>query len=127
MQANQEIFSILPICNTIYGEAYIPVIGAGKIKIGQDVNIKLNDYPYDEYGLVKGRVVGISETTNSVVTAEGTVETYRVKIRLPNGSTTNFGKSLNLKSEAKGQADIITKKKRLMQRLFDNLKSKQDK
>jgi hypothetical protein len=127
VQANQEIFSILPICNTIYGEAYIPVIGAGKIKIGQDVNIKLNDYPYDEYGLVKGRVVGISETTNSVVTAEGTVETYRVKIRLPNGSTTNFGKSLNLKSEAKGQADIITKKKRLMQRLFDNLKSKQEK
>lgn len=91
------------------------------------MNIKLNDYPYDEYGLVKGRVVGISETTNSVVTAEGTVETYRVKIRLPNGSTTNFGKSLNLKSEAKGQADIITKKKRLMQRLFDNLKSKQEK
>ena len=127
VKAAQEIFAVLPSKNRISGEAYIPIVGAGKIEVAQDVNIKLNDYPYNEYGLLKGKVASISETVNKVSTAEGDVETYRVKISLDNGATTNFGRRLHLKTESKGTADIITKKKRLIQRLFDNLKAMGDK
>lgn len=55
---------------------------------------------------------------------DGNVETYLVTIRFPDGTVTNYGKRLDIKFEAKGIVDVITKKKRLIERLFDNLKSK---
>ena len=127
VQATEEVFSVLPVHNSVFGEAYIPAVGAGKVEVGQDVNIKLNDFPDNEYGHIKGRVVSISDMANKIQTPNGEVETYRVKIQLPKGTTTNFGKQLELKYEAKGVADVITKKKRLIERLFDNLKSHGDK
>lgn len=127
VKATQEVFAVLPSRDRLSGEAYIPIVGAGKMELAQDVNIKLNDYPYNEYGLLRGKVASISETVNKVSTAEGDIETYRVRISLPEGATTNFGRKLYLKTEAKGTADIITRKKRLIERLFDNLKSMRDK
>ena len=54
-------------------------------------------------------------------------EAYLVLVKFPHGLVTNFGKKLTVNFEAKGQADIITKPKRLIERLFDNLKSKSQK
>lgn len=124
VQAGQEAFSVIPEKNDIMGEAYIPAGGAGKIEKGQDANIKLNDFPYNEYGYIKGRVTTVSAITNKMSSKDGNVETYLVTIMLPEGTVTNYGKKLNINFEAKGIADVITKKKRLIERLFDNLKSK---
>lgn len=127
VQTGQELFSILPKRNTLMGEARIALNGAGKVKVGQSANIKLNDYPYNEYGLIKGRVARISESTSKVATKEGHTEMYLVQICFPKGIVTNYGKRLSPNFEAKGTVDIITKPKRLIERLFDNLKAKQEK
>jgi hypothetical protein len=124
VQSAQELFTILPDKNKPFGEVYIPLLGAGKVKVGQQANIKLADYPYDEYGLIKGRVKSISKLMNKISTSEGTTETYLVVVSFPNGLTTNYGKRLKLNFESKGKIEIITKQKRLIERLFDNLKSK---
>lgn len=123
----QELFSVIPERNTPVGEVYIPIAGAGKVSIGQEANVKISDYPYDEYGLVKGRVESVSTIPNKLKTDNGTAEAYLVLITFPQGLVTNFGKTLTVNFEAKGQADIITKPKRLIERLFDNLKSKGNK
>lgn len=122
-----ELFTILPQHGEIMGEAYIPAIGAGKVKVGQLVNIKLNDYPYDEFGLLCGKVVSISPLMNKVQMNNAVVETYLVRIAFPQGVTTNFDHKLSLNFESKGTAEIITKPKRLIERLFDNLKAKSTK
>lgn len=119
-----ELFTILPQHGEIMGEAYIPAIGAGKVKVGQLVNIKLNDYPYDEFGLLCGKVVSISPLMNKVQMNNAVVETYLVRIAFPQGVTTNFDHKLSLNFESKGTAEIVTKPKRLIERLFDNLKAK---
>jgi len=124
VSATQELFSVVPERNTPVGELYIPISGAGKVCKGQEVNIKISDFPYDEYGLVKGKVVSISSIPNKLKTDKGTAEAYLVLVRFPQGLVTNFGKELKVNFEAKGQADIITKPKRLIERLFDNLKAK---
>lgn len=122
-----ELFTILPQHGEIMGEAYIPAIGAGKVKVGQLVNIKLNDYPYDEFGLLCGKVVSISPLMNKVQMNNAVVETYLVRIAFPQGVTTNFDHKLSLNFESKGTAEIVTKPKRLIERLFDNLKAKSTK
>lgn len=122
-----ELFTILPQHGEIMGEAYIPAIGAGKVKVGQLVNVKLNDYPYDEFGLLCGKVVSISPLMNKVQMNNAVVETYLVRIAFPQGATTNFDHKLSLNFESKGTAEIVTKPKRLIERLFDSLKAKSTK
>jgi hypothetical protein len=124
LKSGEEIFSIIPDKNAVVGEVIVPSFGIGKVEIGQHANIKLNNYPYDEYGLIKGEVESISQLSNKLETPNGIIDAYLVTIAFPNGTTTNFGKTLKLNFETKGQIEIITKAKRLVQRLFDNLKSR---
>ncbi|TYK32343.1 HlyD family efflux transporter periplasmic adaptor subunit [Bacteroides pyogenes] len=127
VQAGQELFSVIPDKNNILGEVMIPSFGAGKIETGQTANVKINNYPYDEYGLMKGVVKSVSRITNKLKMQNGDVDAYLVLISFPKGTVTNFGKTLPLDFESKGTAEIITKRKRLIERLFDNLKAKREK
>lgn len=127
IRAGEEAFTIIPAKNKVIGEAVIPSTGAGKIKSGQIVNVKLNDFPYDEYGMLIGKVESISQLSNTTEIQQRRVNTYLVRIAFPYGLQTNFGKTLSLNFESKGTAEILTKPRRLIERLFDNLKSQSSK
>lgn len=122
VDASTEIFSVLPCRNRMIGEVLISSVGAGKVKVGQDVNVKLQDYPYNEYGYIRGKVASVSSLARNMKTLDGNIiKSYLVTVTFPEGVKTNFGKQLNINFESIGTADIITKKRRLIQRLFDNL------
>ena len=127
VSSGQELFILIPKENDIVGEVMIPSVGVGKVEIGQTANVKINKFPYDEYGLLKGRVESLSRISNRVDSREGTMDVYQAIISFPNGFTTNFGIPLYLDFESKGTIEIITKPKRLIERLFDNLKAKTEK
>lgn len=122
LQAGEEIFSIVPSRNAIFGQMLLPATGAGKIKPGSPVIIKLDNYPYLEYGTIDGRVASVSLVTKDEEVAGTHVATYLITIELPQGLTTNYGQSLDFKHEIQGSAEIITNDRRLIERLFDNLK-----
>jgi hypothetical protein len=122
VQSGQELYSVIPLKNELVGEVMIPSYGSGKVEVGQQVNVKLNNYPYDEFGSIRGIVKSISHITNKIKTEQGDMDAYRVIVSFPDGSITNYGTKLDLNFESRGMAEIITKNKRLIQRLFDNLK-----
>ena len=127
VNSGQELFTIIPQDNDIVGEVIIPSVGAGKVETGQTANVKINKYPFDEYGLLKGRVESISRMSNKIELRDGFGEVYQVIISFPDGFKSNFGIQLNLDFDTKGTVEIITKSKRLIERLFDNLKAKTEK
>lgn len=127
VKSGEELFTVIPPKNEVVGEVMISAVGAGKVKVGQTANLKIDKFPYDEYGLIRGVVKSVSRLTNKVQTEKGTSDAYLVLIAFPNGLVTNFGQSLALDFETKGSAEIITKRKRLIERLFDNLKSRGEK
>jgi len=55
-------------------------------------------------------------------TEQGNIETYLLTLKFPKGLVTNYGRRLEFKHESKGTVEIITKDRRLIERLFDNLK-----
>lgn len=122
-----ELFCISPEKNSIIGEQTITAEGAGKVKVGQDVNILLNEYPYTEYGFLKGKVAGVSTVSHSITIKGTTMPCYKVLVSLSDGTRTNYGHMLSLNFETKGIGRIITKRRKLIQRLFDNLKSIKEK
>ena len=78
-----------------------------------------------EYGLIKGKVSSISRLSNKIQmpsASQAESNVYRIIITFPDGLQTNFGKMLDLDFESQGTSEI-TKPKRLIERLFDNLKA----
>ncbi|MDR0559910.1 MAG: HlyD family secretion protein [Prevotellaceae bacterium] len=122
IQAGEEIFGIIPTENNVFGQMLLPTTGAGKVSTGDRVTIKLDNYPYMEYGSIEGVVSSISLLSQVQKSERGTVNTYFVIIDLPHGLQTNYGEQLDFEYEISGQADIIVKERRLIERLFDNLK-----
>ena len=122
--AGTAVFSIIPSDNPILGQVYLPSTGAGKVIVGQDVIIKLDNYPYIEYGSINGKVKTISQLSNQSleVSGQNKINTYLITVDLPIELTTNYGAKLDFRYEIKGIADILTKRRKLLERLFDNLK-----
>ncbi|APU97106.1 hypothetical protein BV902_12720 [Sphingobacterium sp. B29] len=57
----QKLFYINPKSEKYYGEVLLPQIASAKVKKGQKVLIKVNGYPYEEYGYLHGKVNYISD------------------------------------------------------------------
>ena len=111
-----KVFTIVPEKpSDIIGKADLPLRGSGKVKTGQKVNFKLENYPFAEFGIIKGLVRSVSLTPED--------NKYAVEISLPEGLKTNFGKTLPLNQKMQGTAEIITEDMSLLKRIFNPLKS----
>jgi len=114
VSSGEEVFTIVPDSSlTIIGKAQLPIDRSGKVKTGQKVNIRLQNFPENEYGILRGTVQHISLTpTQTDKTAY-----YSVEITLPDGLITTYKKELPYLPNMQGQADIITEDISLLERL----------
>jgi len=113
--AGDIVFNIMPEKQSkLTGRLQLPINGAGKVKINQLVNIKFSNYPYMEYGMVKGKIISISPIA--------TENYYLVLVELPDSLITNYNKKLVFTQDMTGVAEIITDNKSLLSRLFSPLK-----
>ena len=111
------IFTIIPDINENYiGKIKAPVANSGKIKTGQRVQIKLLNYPSDEFGELNGSIKSISSIPDEE-------ENYLIDVALPKELITTYNKHIEFKQEMKGSADIITEDLRLIERFFYQLKN----
>lgn len=112
VNSGDAILSILPSDKrNLVGRMLIPPENSGKVIIGAKVLIKLDNYRFQEYGIIEGRVQNISLTPND----KGE---YFVNIILPQGLTTSFQKTLPFDKELKGNAEVVTEDVRLIERFF---------
>ena len=113
--AGSAVFTVVPNGTLpIIGKAMLPVARSGKVKQGQKVNIRLHNFPENEYGILRGTVQNISLTP---VQTGGEAAYYSVEIALTNGLVTTYKKELPYLSDMQGQADIITQDLSLLERL----------
>ncbi len=107
------VFTVVPNAKQeIIGKLAMPVAGSGKVGKGQEVNIKLDNFPYMEYGLLESTITNISMVP--VLSAEGGY--YTAELELGDGLVTNYNKELPFIQEMQGTAEIITKDRRLIER-----------
>lgn len=113
--AGENIFHIIPSENTtLTGKALLPTARSGKVAVGQKVNIHFNNFPDNEFGMVRGIVQNIS-----LVPSKGTnANNYVIEIGLPQGLKTTYHKELPFLHEMEGQADIITEDLSVLERFF---------
>ncbi len=115
VKEGELVMTVIPEGDKLIGKALIPILNSGKIKPGQEVKIKLDNFPFQEFGIMKGVVKEIS-----ALPMDGK---YVVDIDLPNGSKTSYNKDLPKGIELQGSADIITQDVRLLQKFFEPFRS----
>ncbi|MBC8343312.1 MAG: HlyD family efflux transporter periplasmic adaptor subunit [Bacteroidetes bacterium] len=112
----EAVFAIIPQKSSeVIAKCTLPAKGSGKVKEGQKVNIKFDNYPFMEYGIVSGVVQSISLVPSD--------HNFIVQVSLTSGLQTNYQKELQFSQEMTGIAEIITEEIRLFNRLFNPLKS----
>ncbi len=113
VQEGDFIFSIVPQNGgKVIGKLQVPITNSGKIEVGQKVIVKLDNYPYNEWGSLSGNIAHISE-----VPKKGDFAYYSVYIDMDNLNT-SFDKTIVFKQEMSGDAEIILDKVSLIQRIF---------
>ena len=119
VSGGEEVFTVIPTSETeIIGKAMLPVIRSGKVKTGQKVNIRLDNFPDSEFGMLKGVVQNIS----LVPTTAGNATYYAVEIELQDGLHTNYRKELPYLPNMQGMADVITENMSLLERFVMPMK-----
>jgi HlyD family secretion protein len=116
VKVGDNVITIVPEEESeIIGKVVLPVMGSGRVKPGQKVNIKFSDYPHMEFGMVRGII-----KSKSLIAADNH---YHLEVTLPHGLKTNYGKELKFVQEMQGIAEVVTEDIRMLERLFKPIKS----
>ena len=120
--AGDIVFIVIPIQDSLSYLAKIkaPTQNSGKIKIGQKANIKLENFPDDEFGMLQGKVDYISMLPDK----DGL---YLIDVKLPKELVTTYNKKIPFQQEMRGSVEIITEDLRLIERFFYQFRSLMDK
>lgn len=121
VNAGEVVVTIVPQGETrIVGKIALPPQGAGKVKVGQTVNVKLDNFPYMEYGMIKVTIQNISLVP---VQVDEQTKAYILEVEFPKNFTTTYGKKLTFTQEMTGSAEIITEDLRLLDKFINPIKA----
>tara|TARA_R110001592_G_scaffold107256_3_gene300381 strand:+ start:451 stop:1782 length:1332 start_codon:yes stop_codon:yes gene_type:complete len=124
INTSTTLFAVVPNNQNYIGQITIPTQGFGKVAKGQKVRIKLNNYPYQEFGQLIGEITDISLIPAAI---SETQNAYFITIKLPQDLITTYKKEITFTPEMTGTAEIITEDLRLIERVFNMFRKVLDK
>ncbi|OUL60624.1 HlyD family secretion protein [Flavobacterium sp. AJR] len=118
LKINTEIMYVSSPKNKYKGEVKIPQDNFGKVKVGQIVLVKFKGYPYEEYGIIEGKIESIAKIPSD------NGASFYANITLLNDEKTTNGKILNFRNGMLASAEIVTENMTLAQRIFYSFRKK---
>ena len=141
-QAGQTIASLVPQANalapehsahTLVAALFAPTRTTGFIQPGQEVWLRLAAYPYQKFGLAKGRVLKVSGTpiapqdlphgqgTALMASTQSNEPLYRIQVELASQHVMAFGQSHSLRPGMTLEADVIHDVRGIWEWVFEPL------
>ncbi|WP_312793465.1 hypothetical protein [Sphingobacterium sp.] len=114
---NQPLYSVEPTnkkSNELLAEIKLGTTSFGKVKEKQLVKLYAPAFPFEEFGIIEGKIKYIPDVLSS-----DTI--YHILAELPNGSKTSFGHTISLKHGTFVEASIITERKSILEKLFEKV------
>jgi hypothetical protein len=111
---NQELFVVNPGNTDFFGEVQIPQYNMGKVSMGQRTLVKLKSFPFEEYGVIDGKISYITDAAlkDSVFAAK--IDFNRIEQK-------DKAHPIVLKTGMMADAEIITRESSLLQRFLRNM------
>jgi membrane fusion protein len=118
---------IVPGDSALQAELFVPARAIGFVKVGQDVRILYDAFPYQHYGAYHGRIVRVSQTvlTGSDIATPVTLRepAYRAIVALDRPDIDAFGTQIPLQPDMLLRADVILERRTLMDWILTPLRS----
>ena len=125
LQPGQRIARIAPEDSGFILRATMPVKETGLLKTGMPVKVKFDAYPFQEYGVVPGKVSWISPDSKVESTTPGTPLSYELRIALDKPYIENGSRRIPLTPGQTAQAEVIVRQRRAIDLLLDPFKKLQ--
>ncbi|WP_017327788.1 HlyD family type I secretion periplasmic adaptor subunit [Synechococcus sp. PCC 7336] len=115
-QQGDTIAEIAPEDAPLVLLAALPDREAGFIEVGMLAQVKLDAFPYQDFGIIKGTVNSISPDAEA---NEQMGAVYQVEISLERTYISSDGRDIELKAGQTGQAEIVIRQQRIIDVLLD--------
>jgi hemolysin D len=125
VQPGQKIAQIAPKNTDFVLKANIPIQDSGFLKVGMPVKIKFDAYPFQEYGIVPGKVTRISPDSKVSQTPQGNIESFELEIALEQQYLQNGDKRIPLTAGQTASAEVIIRQRRVIDFVLDPFKKLQ--
>lgn len=102
----------------IVGRILLGVEKSGKVIKGQTVLMKLDNYPYEEFGALRGKVASKSSVPKN---REYTIIVDSIELSKSGKLRTTFQKEIPFEQQLLGTAEIITDDKGFLQRVLEQM------
>ncbi len=125
VQLGQRIAQIAPKNADFVLRANMPNQDSGFLKLGMPVKVKFDAYPFQEYGIVQGKVTWISPDSKITQTPQGNIENYELEITLDQQYVENGNKRIPLGAGQTANAEVIIRQRRVIDFVLDPFKKLQ--
>ncbi|MEH2414193.1 HlyD family efflux transporter periplasmic adaptor subunit [Nostoc sp.] len=125
VQPGQRIAQIAPKNADFILRANMPNQDSGFLKLGMPVKVKFDAYPFQEYGIVQGKVTWISPDSKVIQTPQGNIENYELEITLEQQYVENGNKRIPLGAGQTANAEVIIRQRRVIDFVLDPFKKLQ--
>jgi len=125
LQAGQRIAKIAPENSGFVLKAKMPVKETGLLKTGMPVKVKFDAYPFQEYGILGGKVSWISPDSKVEAQAAPGTESYELRISLDKAYIKNGSRRIPLTPGQTANAEVIVRQRRVIDFLLDPFKKLQ--
>jgi len=122
VQPGQTIAEMAPQNAPLVLSASLPNQEAGFVKIGMPAQVKLDAFPYQDYGMVTGKVLSISPDAKP---DERLGAVYRVQVALDRSYFTANHQTIKLKAGQTASAEIIIRRRRIADIILDPIRQLQ--
>lgn len=114
LAVNQEVFIVDPGNTSFFGEVQIPQYDMGKVHKSEKVLIKMRSYPFEQFGMIRGRLAYVSDVAfrDSI---------FIGRVRFENFENKDNRRKIILKNGMQADAEIITEESSLLKRFYENL------
>jgi hemolysin D len=124
MQPKQLIAEIAPSggSNGLIFKGEIPASKSESLRsqgIGKEVRLKFDEFPFETYGVVNGKLNWISPNSQVTQSAEGTIVNYEVRVQLAKNCIDYQRQCLPFKSGQPATAEIIIRRRRIIDLITD--------
>jgi hemolysin D len=125
VQSGTMIAEIAPEGSPLIIRAQMGTGESGSLKKGLAVKIKLDAYPFQDYGIIEGELIEISPTSSEVDTPNGKVAAYNLEIALKQNCIASNNKCIPLRPGDTATAEVIVRQRRIIDFLLDPFKKLQ--
>lgn len=115
----ESVMTVVPQSkDKIVGRVLLPVEKSGKVSVGQRVVMKLDNYPYQEYGTLEGKVASKSSVPKN---REYLIIVEQLAVTRKGNMRSSTRKEIPFEQQLLGTADIITEDKGFLARVVEQV------